>query len=65
MENYHRQEFLNGYNVILEELYFVFHNSEEFINKYKMKMAYSAAEMNTEEFRKKYQELYNQFLDES
>ena len=65
MENYHRQEFLNGYNVILEELYLVFHNLEEFINKYKMKMAYSAAEMNTEEFRKKYQEIYNQFLDES
>jgi hypothetical protein len=65
MENYHRQEFLNGYNVILEELYLVFHNLEEFINKYKMKMAYSAAEMNNEEFRKKYQEIYNQFLDDS
>lgn len=65
LENYHRQEFLNGYNVILEELYLVFHNLEEFINKYKMKMAYSAAEMNNEEFRKKYQEIYNQFLDDS
>ena len=31
MENYHRQEFLNGYNVILEELYLVFHNLEEFM----------------------------------
>ena len=65
LENYHRQEFLNGYNVILEELYLVFHNLEEFINKYKMKIAYSAAEMNTDEFRKKYQEVYNQFLNDT
>lgn len=65
LENYHRQEFLNGYNVILEELYLVFHNLEEFINKYKMKIAYSATEMNTDEFRKKYQEVYNQFLNDT
>ena len=65
LEKYHRQEFFNGYNVILEELYLVFHNLEEFINKYKMKIAYSAAEMNTDEFRKKYQEVYNQFLNDT
>ena len=66
LEKYHRQEFLNGYNVILEELYLIFHNLDEFLNKYKMKIAYSAEELkNPEEFRKKYQEMYNNFLNES
>lgn len=65
LENYHRQEFLNGYNVILEELYLIFHNLDEFINKYKMNLAYSPSEMNTEEFKKKYQNIYNQFLSDA
>lgn len=65
IENYHRQEFLNGYNVILEELYLIFHNLDEFINKYKMKMAYSAVEMNRDDFKKKYQKVYNQFMNDA
>lgn len=63
LENYYRQEFLNGYNVILEELYLIFHSLDDFLNKYNMKIAYSADELrNTKEFEGRYQEIYNQFL---
>lgn len=63
LENYHRQAFLSGYNVILEELYLIFHNLEDFMNKYNMKIAYSMDELrNSEDFKTQYQELYNQFL---
>lgn len=66
LENYHRQEFLNGYNVILEELYLVFHNLEDFLNKYNLKIAYSAEELrNSEEFKKKYQNIFNQFIKDA
>lgn len=66
LKNYYRREFLNGYNVILEELYLVFHNIDDFINKYNMKIAYSAEELrNTDEFKRKHQEVYNKFLNEA
>lgn len=66
LNNYHRQEFLNGYNVILQELYLVFHNLDDFIEKYKMKIAYSQEETrNTDEFKEKYQVIYNQFLNDA
>ena len=66
LENYYRQEFLNGYNVILEELYLIFHSLDDFLNKYNMKMAYSADELrNTEEFERKYQDVYNKFLNDA
>lgn len=64
LDNYHRKEFLNGYNVILDELYLIFHNMDDFLNKYGMKIAYSADELrNTEVFKSKYQEIYNRFLN--
>ncbi len=66
LENYFRQEFLNGYNVILEELYLIFHSLDDFLNKYNMKIAYSADELrNTKEFESKYQEVYNKFLNDA
>lgn len=66
LENYYRQEFLNGYNVILEELYLIFHNLDDFLNKYNMKIAYPADELrNTKEFESRYQDLYNQFLSDA
>lgn len=66
LENYYRQEFLNGYNVILEELYLIFHSLDDFLNKYNMKIAYSADELrNTKEFESRYQEVYNQFLNDA
>lgn len=66
LDNYHRQEFLNGYNVILEELYLIFHNLDDFLNKYNLKTAYSDEEMrNSAEFELRYQELYNQFMNEA
>lgn len=66
LDNYFRQKFLNGYNVILEELYLVFYDLDDFINKYNMKIAYSAEEIrNAEEFEAQYQKVYNQFLKDA
>lgn len=66
LDNYHRQEFLNGYNIILEELYLIFHNLDDFLNKYNLKTAYSEEEMrNSAEFELRYQELYNRFMNEA
>ena len=66
LENYYRQEFLNGYNIILEELYLIFHSLDDFLNKYNMKIAYSADELrNTKEFESRYQEAYNHFLNDA
>lgn len=66
LAEYHRKEFLNGYNVILDELYLVFHNLDDFLNKYGMKIAYSADELrNTENFKAKYQEIFNNFLNDT
>lgn len=66
LAEYHRKEFLNGYNVILDELYLVFHNLDDFLNKYGMKIAYSADELrNTEDFRAKYQKIFNHFLNDA
>ena len=64
LDSYHRKEFFNGYNVILEELYLIFHNLDDFLNKFNMKISYSAEELrNTEDFKKKYQQIFNQFLN--
>ena len=63
-ENYHRNEFLNGYNVILEELYLVFHNMDEFVEKYNFKISYPIDELkDSEQFKKRYQDLYNDFIN--
>lgn len=49
---YANNEFLNGYNQILEELYFMFHNKDEFIEKYGMRTVYSEYEIrNMKEFK--------------
>lgn len=65
-ENYHRNEFLNGYNVILEELYLIFHNLDEFVQKYNFKISYPIDEIkNSEQFKNRYQELYNEFMNNS
>lgn len=66
LENYYRQEFLNGYNVILEELYLIFHNLDDFLNKYKLKISYTKEEVgNSFEFQSRYQNIYNQFMREA
>lgn len=44
----------------------MFHNLDDFLNKYNLKLAYSIDELRyTEEFKTKYQELYNQFLHDA
>lgn len=62
-EEYHRNVFLNGYTEILKELYLIFHNLDEFIATYGLNVTYSVSELRqTEEFKAKYQEVYNNFL---
>ena len=62
LENYHRQQFLNCYDDILKELYLVFHNIDEFVEKYGLCVEYSINELrDSEKFREKYQKVYNQF----
>lgn len=65
-EHYAQREFLNGYNKILEDLYFMFHNKEEFVKKYGLSITYSEAELrNSAEFRQKYEQLYDDFMKEA
>lgn len=61
--NYHRKRFLGGYNAILKQLYNMFHDLEAFQTEYKIKTAYMLDEIRaSEEFQKKYEELYEGFM---
>lgn len=63
---YANRAFLNGYNKILEDLYFMFHNKEDFVKTYGLKISYSEAELRqSDEFRKKYEQLYDSFMKEA
>ena len=63
LNNYHRQRFLGGYYAILKQLYNMFHDLEAFQTEYKIKTAYILDEIrDSEEFQKKYEELYEEFI---
>lgn len=63
MREYHRREFLNGYNIIIEQLYLIYHNLDEFLKKYKMVTAYTTEQLrNSGEFKEKYEKLYDDFM---
>lgn len=66
IENYNRQAFLNGYELIIEQLYLMFHNQDEFINKYGMKTAYTKEELRmSEQFKYMYEDLYERFIKDA
>lgn len=63
LNNYHRKRFLGGYNAILKQLYYMFHDLEAFQTEYKIKTAYILDEIrDSGEFQKKYEELYEGFM---
>ncbi len=63
LNSYHRKRFLGGYNAILKQLYNMFHDLEAFQTEYKIKTAYIFDEIrDSEEFQKKYEELYEGFI---
>lgn len=65
-EYFAQNEFLNDYNRILEELYLLFHNRDEFFEKYGMSVFYTDQTLrNTEAFKRKYEEAYKKFMDTS
>lgn len=64
LDNYNRQAYLAGYNDILKELYLIYHNLDEFVEKYGFCTQYCFQELQAQEqFRNRYQDLFNKFLD--
>lgn len=65
-ESVQNQIFFANYNLIIKELYLMFRNIDEFINKYGLKLSYSLAELReSDRFKEKYQAIYNRFLLEA
>ena len=63
LDNYFQKQFIAGYNVIVQELYFIFHNFEEYEEKYGLRESYTRSELrNSAEFKEKYESLFNDFL---
>ena len=64
LNNYHRRQFLNGYNIIIKELYLIYHNLDEFINTYDLATVYAKEELrSSEHFKKQHEEAYDKFME--
>lgn len=64
LNNYHRRQFLNGYNIIIKELYLIYHNLDEFINTYDLATVYAKEELRgSEQFKKQHEEAYDKFME--
>ena len=63
LNNYYKREFFSNYNVILEQLYLMFHDPNEFRNRFNGIIPYSTDDiMDSEELRKLYQDLLFSFI---
>lgn len=63
---YNQRTFLNDYDQILEELYFMFHNIDSFVENYGLQLSYPTSELkHTEEFQKKHGKEFYKFMEEA
>ncbi len=63
LSSYHKKRFIYGYNVILQQLYLMFHDMDTFMKQNSINNAYVIDEIrDSEEYRSRYQDLFSIFL---
>lgn len=65
MRLYGQTAFLSGYRIIMEQLYLLFHNSDEFLEKFNEDLSRLPISVRqSKEFKEKYEKLYDEFIEQ-
>lgn len=65
MQFYGQTAFLSGYRIIMEQLYLLFHNSDEFLEKFGEDLLKTPMSVRqSKEFKAKYEKLYDEFIEQ-